>query len=863
MEKEFEKATTREYQHSLQQCEEMVLDSVQQYQHRFDTKRMDENINQSVAPHEHLQSDNIVISDECVNLDEKLNQSGLADLEYHQIVHLYNAPVNLEQHIKLDADDENNNVFAAPLEYQQRVFKCEANVDSVQHLHRNQSDSNNVLGAPYEHQNTGTQCKATAVSEEYVSMNEKHEYPNIGDATPVSDQEICIHEHENKSVLSSPHEFGFQCNLSKFLVEDINIHENIDNKTVLPYNQTSIQFDAPEVLKQHIKMDEEDKEHVNMDGQNSVLADSHKNILAAPREYEKTIRMCDATAYSDQHINLDEKINSVFSDQYEYEHTGVQETGLQCDNTLDSDQHPQRYQRTDAQYSATIISKQQGKLDELSKTKSVLSTLHEYQRAGHICESMSLLANLHQYQRAGDQGHHYCESNVASAKPVNTDLEDGQKSVLANVSLCRQTGHKCERPAFSETHLSTDLKNKKKDVSDLVHQCQQTGHLCDEISLLATLHQYRQAGHLCDVSVMSSDRREFVAHAVVLAAASSVLTQELSKCDQGHYNIVMPLNSIETETFLQFAYTGQMNASQPCDMSAVNYFCDKSDGRCPEKEIVTKLNEFSEKRLFSNVTWYNIINKMQPTNSVLLAVRYNFMSHYIKTGSIVKVNMLDSTSTLLGRKDQLNPEPIYEHTEFECITCHKHFTRKIPYKPHDSVDIRDKQYRCDKCKICVGLKVNIERLQHIHTNDKSSEYNLKKHKCKLCLLHFNTEGELKKHACVQSDDKPYMCTTCYQSFTTNHALKEHQSIYADGCKYTNVNPFMCQTCHKCFKTTKDLKLHKPIHSVAKPYKYTLCDTRCKTLDNLKSHRRVHNNDRPYTCDKCKDRFKTKMEVRMH
>ena len=78
----------------------------------------------------------------------------------------------------------------------------------------------------------------------------------------------------------------------------------------------------------------------------------------------------------------------------------------------------------------------------------------------------------------------------------------------------------------------------------------------DREILLATINGYQQRGHLCDVTLISSDGREFHAHAGILAAASSVLAQELSACERGNYTIKMKMNYMGTDAIIHFAYTG-------------------------------------------------------------------------------------------------------------------------------------------------------------------------------------------------------------------------------------------------------------------------------------------------------------------
>ena len=280
----------------------------------------------------------------------------------------------------------------------------------------------------------------------------------------------------------------------------------------------------------------------------------------------------------------------------------------------------------------------------------------------------------------------------------------------------------------------------------------QKDYICDGRSLLATLHQYQQTGHLCDVTLVSTKGSEFVAHAVVLAAASSVLTQELSECNQGHCNIVMPLNAAEIHTIIQFAYTGRMNTSQLCDMSKINYFCDRDDSKCHERSIIAKLDEFREKGLFSNVTWHNMVVKMQPNNSVLMAIKYEFMSQFIKTGSIVKVKMSNV------------------NTGSECHICHKHFNLN---ESSPCFQIRDEQFTCDMCKICLRAKVFIKPVK---ISDVLSS-------CDTCGKHFSATDDLRQNERLDNTDKINACNACKQQLRKNVLPKQQDVVRCDD----NVN----------------------------------------------------------------------------
>ena len=125
---------------------------------------------------------------------------------------------------------------------------------------------------------------------------------------------------------------------------------------------------------------------------------------------------------------------------------------------------------------------------------------------------------------------------------------------------------------------------------------------------------------------MSSQGQEFVAHAGVLAATSSMLAQTISECHGGNYTIVMPLSSIVTDAFVKFAYTGLRHPSHTRDETKLELFCDLYDEKSHDEHIISSLSNFAEKGLFCNMAWCNAEGLTQPTHSYIVAAQFDFMS---------------------------------------------------------------------------------------------------------------------------------------------------------------------------------------------------------------------------------------------
>ena len=403
----------------------------------------------------------------------------------------------------------------------------------------------------------------------------------------------------------------------------------------------------------------------------------------------------------------------------------------------------------------------------------------------------------------------YMVNKSQTDQRLTMDVKSGDKGILAAINMINETGQ----------HRAMNVKSENRAMLATV----KTDHLSGKGSLLATLYQYQQAGHLCDLTVRSSDGRHFEAHAGVLAAASSVIAQELSECDRGNYTIDMALNSAETDALIKFAYTGTKIPLECCGIT-LNDLWDQTTEGYHNSHIVCKLDEFAEKGLFCNMALHSADGEIQPAHSFVMAAKYEFMSQHIQTGSIVyfgfpetklensnvplttnerrnnfEANLLtitrdyvcyawpdifkdnhDSISLLShGNMKKIKNELKRKHRRFECDTCHKKLKSRTDLVEHTHIHTGENSYVCDKCGKQFRTKINITQHQLTHIEGKS-------HVCKICDKRFQCHRYLLSHRRkmhIKPDDRPYECTICHRRFVSDRGL----------------------TLHK-------LTLHKPIHS---------------------------------------------------
>ena len=447
---------------------------------------------------------------------------------------------------------------------------------------------------------------------------------------------------------------------------------------------------------------------------------------------------------------------------------------------------------------------------------------------------------------------------------------------------------------------------------------QKKEHLCDE-SVLATLHQYQQTGHLCDATVISSDGRQIVAHAAVLAAANSMLAQELSECERGSYTISLPLNDIETEAFILFAYTGEKNVSKLDDLSQLHVFCEECETLSHDRRIIGNLDDFAEKGLFCNMACCNASGEIQPTYSFLMAAKCDFISQHIKTGSIVYVNISDDVTSFEkslsdlashdsnyldkytfdgGGELEQSLDKMTGNETYTCTMCNKSYRTKGVLMLHMCFHSREiindygihhtipeSTYESEinnegliEEKMVISLHDEHNALGQHHTNAGPMSATLAQHCVNNVPIPFlycdrPTSGDdeeysqIKRPKKITTNNKTYTCVTCKESFKKKRELKQHQTVHSENLEIKQVTtddrPYGCIKCAKSFRRKHELKQHQAVHTAEKPYTCDICQRGFSLLGNMLKHQSVHTGEKPFKCDLCQKSFRTKNELRQH
>lgn len=159
------------------------------------------------------------------------------------------------------------------------------------------------------------------------------------------------------------------------------------------------------------------------------------------------------------------------------------------------------------------------------------------------------------------------------------------------------------------------------------------------------------------------------------------------------------------------------------------------------------------------------------------------------------------------------------------------------------------------------------------------------YKCTQCDKTFTRERNLRRHAIVHSETRPFNCDFCQKGYNRYDNLRQHivscyLSTEEGKSRYGTERPpelmeeleqrirkqgktYDCQICGDSFNAYKQLIEHRKVHTKAKPYECSECDASFKRPFDLRVHIRMHTGERPFKCQYCGKGFKTATNVRCH
>ena len=136
--------------------------------------------------------------------------------------------------------------------------------------------------------------------------------------------------------------------------------------------------------------------------------------------------------------------------------------------------------------------------------------------------------------------------------------------------------------------------------------------------------------------------------------------------------------------------------------------------------------------------------------------------------------------------------------------------------------------------------------------------------CDICQKTFPFKYVMNRHRKSHTEMPTYVqCQVCEKSFRNISYMKKHQKIHVPS--YVDVRNEECHKCQKKFRTKKDLRVHAIIHTNLKPFSCEDCGASFNNTGTLHRHKRtvIHQKEARYFCDKCPFRTDSKQKLESH
>ncbi|CAH0592439.1 unnamed protein product [Chrysodeixis includens] len=191
--------------------------------------------------------------------------------------------------------------------------------------------------------------------------------------------------------------------------------------------------------------------------------------------------------------------------------------------------------------------------------------------------------------------------------------------------------------------------------------------------------------------------------------------------------------------------------------------------------------------------------------------------------------------------------------KFCCSSCDKIFTSRDALKSHERSHIpieERKIYHCDICNMKFTTRSSAASHKRV-VHDK-----IKGYVCDLCGYACGTNGELRQHRAIHSDEKPFGCRKCPKQFKTYSNLKTHMDTHED-------TSYECYICRRVLNSRRTLRKHLLVHEDKCRHVCSYCNKAFKRRQTLKVHMYTHTGDKPLSCKWCDERFSYASTLRSH
>lgn len=199
------------------------------------------------------------------------------------------------------------------------------------------------------------------------------------------------------------------------------------------------------------------------------------------------------------------------------------------------------------------------------------------------------------------------------------------------------------------------------------------------------------------------------------------------------------------------------------------------------------------------------------------------------------------------------PVPVNTPTTIHCVECGKSMLRST-LRRHLDGHCALKSFICQHCGKQYAQESGLVRhVRAIHEG-------VRRYKCPICSLVFETHLKLKEHQTQHPDPRPFQCDACGRTFLSQKHLYHHRK-YHHTDRGLRVS---CDQCFRVFSSTSVLRRHqKVVHLRLKEFQCDICSAKVSTKQYLEEHLRTHSDERPEVCAVCGKTFQMRGNLRQH